>query len=100
MTVRVGVAGGAAGGLRLRSAPSAPAAVQGDRLGQAEERQGGCGDLGAAAARRPDAGGAGDTFLASSPGRSGLGHLLRHRYLRSRRTARGPEAYPAMAAVA
>jgi hypothetical protein len=31
---------GAAGGLRLRPAPGAPAAVQGDRLSQAEERQG------------------------------------------------------------
>jgi len=35
-----GVAGRAAGGLRLRPAPGAPAAVQGDRLGPAEERQG------------------------------------------------------------
>jgi hypothetical protein len=31
---------GAARGLRLRPAPGAPAAVQGDRLGAAEERQG------------------------------------------------------------
>jgi transposase len=31
---------GAAGGLRLQPAPGAPAAVQGDRLGQAEKRQG------------------------------------------------------------
>ena len=30
----------AAGGLRLRAAHGAPAAVQGDRLGAAEERQG------------------------------------------------------------
>jgi hypothetical protein len=30
----------AAGGLRLRGAPGAPAAVQGDRPGAAEERQG------------------------------------------------------------
>jgi hypothetical protein len=43
---------GAAGGLRVRPAPGAPAAVQGDCLGAAEERQDGCGDLGAAAARR------------------------------------------------
>ena len=33
-----GVAGGAAGGLRLRAAPGPPAAVQGHRLGAAEER--------------------------------------------------------------
>src|SRR5260221_11303463 len=38
--VRLGVAGRTARGLRLRSAPGAPAAVQGDRLGAAEERQG------------------------------------------------------------
>ena len=38
--VRLGLAGRAAGGLRLRGAPGAPAAVQGDRLGAAEERQG------------------------------------------------------------
>jgi hypothetical protein len=31
--VRLGLAGPAAGGLRLRGAPGAPAAVQGDRLG-------------------------------------------------------------------
>src|SRR5215813_13956521 len=31
---------GATGGLRLRAAPGAPAAVHGDRLGAAEERQG------------------------------------------------------------
>jgi transposase len=37
--IRLGVAGGAAGGLRLRAAPGAPAAVQGHRLGAAEERQ-------------------------------------------------------------
>src|SRR6476646_9813531 len=36
--VRLGLAGRAAGGLRLRGAPGAPAAVQGDRLGAAEER--------------------------------------------------------------
>ena len=34
----------------FQPAPGAPAAVQGDRLGQAEERQGRCGDLGPAAA--------------------------------------------------
>jgi len=38
--VRLGVAGRTAGGLRLRGAPGAPAAGQGDRLGPAEERQG------------------------------------------------------------
>src|SRR5689334_10278667 len=38
-------------------------------------------------------------FLTGRSRRRGLGHLLRHRYLRSRRTARGPEPYPAMAAV-
>ena len=38
--VRLGVAGRTARGLRLRGAPGAPAAVQGDRLGPAEERQG------------------------------------------------------------
>src|SRR5260221_2650527 len=38
--VRLGVAAGAARGLRLRPASGAPAAVQGDRLGQVEERQG------------------------------------------------------------
>jgi hypothetical protein len=36
--VRLGLAGPAAGGLRVRPAPGAPAAVQGDRLGAAEER--------------------------------------------------------------
>ena len=35
--VRVGLAGPAARGLRLRPAPGAPAAVQGDRLRAAEE---------------------------------------------------------------
>jgi hypothetical protein len=35
--VRLGLAGRAAGGLRLRRAPGAPAAVQGDRFGAAEE---------------------------------------------------------------
>jgi hypothetical protein len=53
--VRLGLAGGAAGGLRVRPAPGAPAAVQGDRVGPAEERQGRRGDLGAAAAGRPAA---------------------------------------------
>ena len=53
--VRLGVAGGAAGRLRLQPAPGAPAAVQGDRLGQAEERQGRRRDLGPVAARRPAA---------------------------------------------
>jgi hypothetical protein len=38
--LRVGLAGSAAGGLRVRPAPGAPAAVQGDRLRAAEERQG------------------------------------------------------------
>ena len=38
--VRLGLAGPAAGGLRLRRTPGAPAAVQGHRLGAAEERQG------------------------------------------------------------
>jgi len=38
--IRLGLAGPATGGLRLRGAPGAPAAVQGDRLGAAEERQG------------------------------------------------------------
>jgi hypothetical protein len=38
--LRLGLASRAAGGLRVRPAPGAPAAVQGDRLGQAEERQG------------------------------------------------------------
>ena len=38
--VRLGLAGRSAGGLRLRGAPGAPAAVQGHRLGAAEERQG------------------------------------------------------------
>jgi hypothetical protein len=33
-----GLAGRSAGGLRVRGAPGAPAAVQGDRLGAAEER--------------------------------------------------------------
>jgi hypothetical protein len=37
------------------AAPGAPAAVQGDRLGQAEERQGRRRDFGAAAARGPAA---------------------------------------------
>jgi len=38
--LRLELAGRPARGLRLRGAPGAPAAVQGDRLGQAEERQG------------------------------------------------------------
>ena len=45
----------ATGGLRLRPAPGAPAAVQGDRLSAAEEQQGRRGDPGAAAARGPAA---------------------------------------------
>src|SRR5215469_2137044 len=48
---------GAAGGLRVCPAPGALAAVQGDRLGPAEERQGRRRDLGPAAAGRPAAGG-------------------------------------------
>ena len=36
--VRLGLAGAVAGGLRLRPASGAPAAVQGHRLGAAEER--------------------------------------------------------------
>src|ERR1700746_4016543 len=48
--------GGAAGGLRVRAAHGAPAAVQGDRLGAAEERQGRRCDAGAAAASGPAAG--------------------------------------------
>jgi hypothetical protein len=43
---------GAAGGLRVCPVPGALVAVQGDRLGPAEERQGRCGDLGAAAPDR------------------------------------------------
>ena len=35
--VRLGLARRTAGGLRVRPAPGAPAAVQGDRLGAAEE---------------------------------------------------------------
>ena len=38
--VRLELAGRSAGRLRLRRAPGAPAAVQGDRLRAAEERQG------------------------------------------------------------
>jgi hypothetical protein len=57
--VRLGWLPGAAGGLRLRAAHGPPAAVQGDRLGAAEERQGRRRDPGAAAARGPAAGGAG-----------------------------------------
>ena len=53
--VRLGLAGRAAGGLRLRGAPGAPAAVQGHRLGAAEERQGRRRDPGPAAARGPAA---------------------------------------------
>jgi hypothetical protein len=37
---RLGLAGPPAGGLRVRAAHGAPAAVQGDRLSPAEERQG------------------------------------------------------------
>ena len=37
--VRLGLASRTARGLRLRPAPGAPAAVQGDRLGAAQERQ-------------------------------------------------------------
>jgi hypothetical protein len=55
--VRHRVAGRAAPGLRVRPAPGAPAAVQGDRLRAVEERQGRCRDLGPAAARGPAAGG-------------------------------------------
>src|SRR6185437_2340305 len=55
--VRLGMAGGTAGGLRLRAAPGPPAAVQGHRVGAAEERQGRRRDFGAAAARGPAAGG-------------------------------------------
>jgi len=57
--VRHGVASGAARGLRVRPAPGAPAAVQGDRFGAVEERQDRRRDFGAAAARGPAAGGAG-----------------------------------------
>ena len=80
--VRLGLAGPAAGGLRLRGAPGAPAAVQGHRLGAAEERQGRRGDPGAAAARGPAAGGvdrpgggAPAPRAAAAPGRAGpAGH--------------------------
>jgi hypothetical protein len=48
---------GAARELRLRPAPGAPVAVQGDRLRAAEERQGRRRDPGAAAARGPAPGG-------------------------------------------
>src|SRR5438105_3025198 len=51
------LAGGAAGGLRVCAAPGAPIAVQGDRLGEAEERQGRRRDLGTVAAGGPAAGG-------------------------------------------
>ena len=73
--VRLGLAGRAAGGLRLRGAPGAPAAVQGDRLGAAEERQGRRGDPGAAAAGGPAA------RRRGSPRRQvrQLRALLRHR---------------------
>jgi len=71
--VRLELAGRAAGGLRLRGAPGAPAAVQGDRLGAAEERQGpaprswrSC--CGRTCSRR-----------RSSPRRRELRALLRHR---------------------
>ena len=53
--VRLGMASRASRGLRLRAAPGAPAAVQGHRVGAAEERQGRRSDLGAAAARGPAA---------------------------------------------
>ena len=80
--VRLGLAGRAAGGLRLRGAPGAPAAVQGDRLGAAEERQGRRRDPGPAAARGPapggvdrPAGGAAAPRAAAAPGRAGpAGH--------------------------
>src|SRR5690348_8675608 len=54
-SIRLELAGRVAGGLRLRPAPGAPAAVQGHRLGAAEERQGRRRDPGAAAARGPAA---------------------------------------------
>ena len=53
--VRLELAGRAPGRLRLRGAHGAPAAVQGHRLGAAEERQGRCGHFGAAAAGGPAA---------------------------------------------
>src|SRR5215468_1433461 len=72
------LAGGAAGGLRVRPAPGAPIAVQGDRLGEAEERQGRRGDLGTAAARGPaarsldrPAAGAAAAGAAAAPGGAG-----------------------------
>jgi hypothetical protein len=58
----------------IRPAPGAPAAVQGDRLGPAEERQGRCRDLGAAAARGPAARGG-----VAPPQVRRLRALLRHR---------------------
>jgi hypothetical protein len=64
--LRLGLAGRAAGGLRVRPAPGAPAAVQGDRLGAAEERQGRRGDPGAAAAGGPAARGV-DRATAGPP---------------------------------
>ena len=69
-----GVADRAAGGLWVRAAHGAPAAVQGDRLGAAEERQGGRRDPGAAAARGPAA----EAWIAPQPVRQ-LRALLRHR---------------------
>ena len=76
--VRLGLAGPAARGLRLRGAPGAPAAVQGHRLGAAEERQGRRRDFGAAAAGRPAAGGVDRATggpaaarAAAAPGRAG-----------------------------
>src|SRR5689334_7273538 len=76
--VRLGVAAGAAGRLRLRAAHGAPAAMQGDRLGTAEERQGRRGEPGTAAARRPApggvdraAGGAAAAGAAAAPGAAG-----------------------------
>jgi len=77
--VRPGLAGRSAGGLRLRGAPGAPAAVPGDRLGAAEERQGAGAavlarllraDLLAEARGRP-AGGAAAPRAAAAPGRAG-----------------------------
>ena len=68
--VRLGLAGPALGGPRLRPAPGAPAAVQGDRLGKAEERQGRRRYPGAAAARGPAAPGRGSRpRMSGSSGR-------------------------------
>ena len=53
--IRLELAGRSAGRLRLRPTSGAPAAVQGDRFGAAEEQQGRRGYPGAAAARGPAA---------------------------------------------